>query len=634
MISFSSQNISESDISTDAEDSVEINETPNQKLRPELNMPLCKEVSTTKFEVLLMILHFTLRHEITDTALRDLLKLINYIFQDKKFVETEHSFLSIFKTDLKQIFHFYCRNCETYLGEYLDSKEKKYRQNMKCSVFSTDCDVTKMNDGYYFITFPLKTQIRTLLETTANVMELLQYREKHPNHGDITDTFSGTVYQNLCKKGSILSNRNNLSITFNTDGCPVFASRKNTLWPIQFRLNEFPLKERFALNNTLIAGLWFGDKDPNMIIFLSPFLSEAIKLYSEGLNWTSPTGTHINSKIVVLNCVLNSIAKPLVQRVKQFNGFYGCNYCTHPGYGLMPFVESNASPIIVKYAMDIHDNSVVNMLQDNSLIYTVTRIEKTTKLKKIYEVEDRTNESIREDMLQAEQPGTEIHGVKGVSPIAVLPDFNLVYGFALDYIHCVLLGVIKFVTCLWLDSTSHNERYYIGLKRDDIDNRLCRIRPPSSFPRLPRSLKERAFWKANEWRAWLLYYSLPCLKDILPLKYYMNHCLLVSAIHTLCRQTISVSDLDNATWYLVQYVMNFQKLYGPQNMTFNVYLLLYLGITVLMFEPLWCYSAFSWESGNGFLLKLVKGTRGILSQIARKCTYIHSLSRLLQCLQC
>ncbi|XP_067214623.1 uncharacterized protein [Linepithema humile] len=576
-----------------------------------------------------MILNFALRHEITDVAIQDLLRLINFIFQEKKIIETEHCFRGIFKTELKSDFHFYCSNCNTYLGKHSISKEKRYRQNIKCPTCDTDCNICKMNNGHFFITFSMAEQIRTLLETTENIMELLCYRDKYLYENDIFDTFSGTIYKDLCKNGSILCNRNNLSITFYTDGCPVFKSRKNTLWPIQFRLNEFPPKERFALKNTMICGLWFGDKDPDMIQFLSPFLCEAKKLHSEGLNWTSPTGVRINSKIIVLNCVLDSIAKPLVQQIKQFNGFYGCSYCTHPGYGLMPSVDLDTNPITVKYAMNIGDNFVINMLQDNSLTYTVTRIERATNITKIYEVEDRTNDGIRKDMLQVEQTGIEVRGVKGISPLAVLLEFNLVNGFVLDYMHCVLLGVVKFVTCLWLDSTSHNEKYYIELKRNDIDNRLLAIRPPSSFPRLLRSLKERSFWKANEWRAWLLYYSLPCLKDILPLKYYKHHCVLVSAIYTFLQHKISISNLDNATWHLIQYVIDFQKLYGPHNMTYNVHLLLHLGKTVLMFGPLWCYSAFSWESGNGFLVKLVKGTRGVLTQIARKYTYLQSLSRLL-----
>ncbi|KAL6253583.1 hypothetical protein P5V15_015424 [Pogonomyrmex californicus] len=180
--------------------------------------------------------------------------------------------------------------------------------------------------------------------------------------------------------------------------------------------------------------------------------------------------------------------------MKQFNGLYGCNYCTHPGYSLMPPVEPDIGPITVKYAMDVSNNFVVNLLEDNSLTYIVTRIETATKLQeyyknitKIYAVEDRINDD-RKDMLQAEQTGIEVRGVKGGSLVAVLLEFNLVNGFVLNYMHCVLLGVVKFVTCLWLDSIY--EKYYIELKRDNIDNRLLAIRSPSSFPRLPRLLKE------------------------------------------------------------------------------------------------------------------------------------------------
>lgn len=73
-----------------------------------------------------------------------------------------------------------------------------------------------MNNGHFFITFLIAPQIRTLLETTDNIMELLRYRDKYVNENDISDTFSGTMYKNLCKNGSILSNKNNLSMTFNT----------------------------------------------------------------------------------------------------------------------------------------------------------------------------------------------------------------------------------------------------------------------------------------------------------------------------------------------------------------------------------------------------------------------------------
>ena len=42
------------------------------------------------------------------------------------------------------------------------------------------------------------------------------------------------------------------------------------------------------------------------------------------------------------------------------------------------------------------------------------------------------------------------------------------------------------------------------------------IQPPNNILRTPRDINMRRFWKAHEWRAWLLFYSVPTLKGILP----------------------------------------------------------------------------------------------------------------------
>ncbi len=46
-------------------------------------------------------------------------------------------------------------------------------------------------------------------------------------------------------------------------------------------------------------------------------------------------------------------------------------------------------------------------------------------------------------------------GVKGYSVLHVLDYFDLIDGNPVDYMHCVLLGVIKRLLKLWLDSTNH-----------------------------------------------------------------------------------------------------------------------------------------------------------------------------------
>lgn len=55
-----------------------------------------------------------------------------------------------------------------------------------------------------------------------------------------------------------------------------------------------------------------------------------------------------------------------------------------------------------------------------------------------------------------------INGYKGPSPAVSLPDFDLVWGFTVEYMHAVLLGVIRQITEMLLSSVNSNERFYIG----------------------------------------------------------------------------------------------------------------------------------------------------------------------------
>jgi hypothetical protein len=48
-------------------------------------------------------------------------------------------------------------------------------------------------------------------------------------------------------------------------------------------------------------------------------------------------------------------------------------------------------------------------------------------------------------------------GVKGYSPLHILPDFDVVKCVPVDYMHCVLEGVLKKLLHLWIDSTNHGK---------------------------------------------------------------------------------------------------------------------------------------------------------------------------------
>lgn len=120
---------------------------------------------------------------------------------------------------------------------------------------------------------------------------------------------------------------------------------------------------------------------------------------------------------------------------------------------------------------------------------------------------------------------------------------------------------------------------------------------------------------------------MPALKGILPTLYLKHHCILVSVIFVFLKDNIKSEELDEATWMCGQYVTEFQTLYGEKSMHYNIHLLLHIGKCVKLMGPLWANSLFSFESFNCSLARLVKGTRGVMSQISLKYSRFKNIPR-------
>ena len=146
----------------------------------------------------------------------------------------------------------------------------------------------------------------------------------------IEDIYDGTIYQNLITNG-LLSNPNNISFTWNTDGVPIFKSSQYALWPLYFIINELNPVERNKRENMLLAGLWFGPSKPNMLTYLKPFKSELKRLESEGFVAENTDNGNYHCKAFVIAGSFDLPAKCLVCNTIQFNGSYGSTKCLRRG---------------------------------------------------------------------------------------------------------------------------------------------------------------------------------------------------------------------------------------------------------------------------------------------------------------
>lgn len=211
------------------------------------------------------------------------------------------------------------------------------------------------------------------------------------------------------------------------------------------------------------------------------------------------------------------------------------------------------------------------------------------------------------------------NGVKSLSCLIPFDQFDIVKGFSIDYMHCVLLGVLKGLILCWTSTTSKKEPFYIKkLARSILNQKIESLKLCNFITRKPRSLDYVKLFKANEFRSLQLYVLPIALKGILSEKYYSHFCLLSSAVYKLLEEHISLESLESIENDLITFVTQFEILYGVCRVTMNIHRLLHLVEAVRYCGPLWASSVFHFESNNGQILRYINGTTDILMQIATK----------------
>ncbi|XP_049519347.1 uncharacterized protein LOC119444500 [Dermacentor silvarum] len=119
-----------------------------------------------------------------------------------------------------------------------------------------------------------------------------------------------------------------LTLTINSDGSPVFNSSNYSIWPVQLALNELPPRLRW--NNIMTPVLWYGKEHPDMTLVLQAFVRQLQELNKTGLTWTFANAI-VKSKVFCICCCADTPARAAMQHRVQFNGYYGCSWCYHPG---------------------------------------------------------------------------------------------------------------------------------------------------------------------------------------------------------------------------------------------------------------------------------------------------------------
>ncbi|XP_064461608.1 uncharacterized protein LOC135385475 [Ornithodoros turicata] len=540
--------------------------------------------TTTKAQALLLILMYAVTAGLSWTHVDGLLKLINALLGSKVLPNSNYMFRKIWKHAKKGTIelHYFCEDCDMHLGHSIHPISTG---SVKCNSCRTKYDTTKLvARGKFFIIFDIKRQLQSVLKRfSRSILENIQQIRSRASSRFLSDITDGALYRNMRLQS--WWEDTDVTVTFSTDGANVFKSRPASVWPLQLIINEMPLPARW--HNIIIGGLWFSSHHPNMFMYLKVFIDKLRKLGT--VMWEdASTSRQISSHVHVLACSVDAPARAMVLNRKQYNGYDGCPWCYHPG----------------KYI-------------DGSVRYPYRE-----------QLRMRTHNEVVRDMKKATNQGEVVNGIKGLSAVVQLEGFDVVRGISPDYMHCVLEGVTKQFTEFWL--TKCTSEAYIGGKVNTVNERLSHIHPPIASTRLPRSIDERASWKATEWKFWLLFYCLPCVEGLLPQQFLYHFGLLSEAIFLLLKSTISPEELSRAERLIKQFVKQTEGLYNEAMSTYNVHQLLHLPDTVRNLGPLWATSMFPFESNNRVILRLVTAANSVPLQIAERCVMKQKLHDLAQ----
>lgn len=163
--------------------------------------------------------------------------------------------------------------------------------------------------------------------------------------------------------------------------------------------------------------------------------------------------------------------------------------------------------------------------------------------------------------------------------------------------HNIFLGIAKKTVKTWKRLKILTENDFVKVQK-----KVNMINPPPSIGRIPRKISSGfSSFTADEWKHWILIYSLYALHDCLPDDHYSCWYLFVEVCKKLCKSTITRQEILDAHKLLLEFCSFFEELYGKDTCTPNMHMACHLKDCILDYGPLPAFWCFSFERYNGLL---------------------------------
>ena len=446
---------------------------------------------------------------------------------------------------------------------------------------------------YPFMTYcyiDLRTSLQTLLLDPDFSKKCVHWKSRPPSGSDLHDVYDGRIWKRFRQyNGScFLDDDYSYAFMINMDWFQPYKHLTYSVGAIYLSVFNLPRTSRYKLQNICLIGIIPGPREPQLTVnpYLNPLVQDLLELWN-GIELEVCSGSHIERKLIRAALICCSCDLPAGRKLCGFlshSAHLGCSKCTK----YFPSTECG-----LDYSGFERDSWIA-----------------------------RTNRSHRGDVEKlcqctsksARQKKEKELGCR-YSSLLELPYFDAPTMLVIDPMHCLFLGLAKhFFKKGLIEANILSTADLLTIQR-----RIDATSVPSDIGRIPHKI-EHAFYSftADQYKNWVLHYSIICLHGLLSSEYLECWRHLVLACRYLCQPILKPRDVIIADALLQKFCSRTERLFGKEFVTPNMHMCCHLRECILDYGPLNHFWLFAFERFNGILGQLPNNNRSIETQMMKR----------------
>lgn len=429
--------------------------------------------------------------------------------------------------------------------------------------------------------------------------------------------------------------KSDIALQLSIDGAQLRPDQPSETWVFIWIVHNLPPELRYTKAFVIPSAIVPGPKKPwDLNSFLFPCLYHIAALQREGLNvYDASLGTVVTRTIPsIIMATADSLGSAAMTGMVGHSGKYGCRlYCEMPGrhregdghyYPVMNrpdaySVEGCTYPDVSVKDLEEYRSDLPRKYNEN--------VE--------FLLDAKTQADFRARRLESGLCRQTLFSGLPCQPLPVPSNLTM------DIMHLTTLNDPDLLVKLFTgkmdvyepdDRSTWDWAVFYRNKRlwEGHGETVAQATPfiPSSFGRAPRDPAKKINSGYKAWEYQLYVYGLgPTLfRHVLPRKYWLNFCKLVSGIRLLQRHTITRSELIKGHARLLEFVQEYEALYYQRMearihfVRQSVHLLTHIGPETIRAGPLSCYAQWTLETTIGNLGREIRQDRDLYANLTQR----------------